>query len=301
MRWLLRALWTGGWGVPVALVAIAALAFAGAYAASSVNSKDGEGARKAADAGAAVVFSGTMQSERGPDGLEWTWIGNFAVMSANGNGRYWLGVKAASLRQPRVLEFEDETGKKRLTGQIGVTPQLYVLGPLTLSGALKLGMRPRPRARTAGGPDRRRLVVFLSQPRLVRHPMVALPGQGFWSTENTSRGLPFNWLRNAGRIDLRAADENAPRAWLTFVAASSETPRTLSVRGGGLSETLKVPKLAAGSTGRRFTLGPIDLRAGQARISVSPRPGPRSVGADVRRLSVRISGLDALPSPSRTD
>ena len=333
LGWL-RVLRTEGWGVPIALVGLAAVAFASAYAASSVNSEDAGAAREER---AAVSFSETLPPEPGPDGLPWTWIGDFAAMSATASGRYWLGVKAASLQRPRVLDFEDASGDKPISAEIGVAPQLYVLGPLDISGRLQLGLRPRPGASTAGLGDDRKLAIFLSQPRLFRHPIIALPGGGFWATETTSRGLPFNWLRGTGQIDLRAADEDlraepvttprdpdspipvqstspppllplprldrsrSRRAWLTFVALSNQTSRTLSVRGGGVSETLEVPNRGPRPAGRRFTVGPIELRDGQATITVTSQPGSRAVGADPRLRSVRLSQLEALPSPPRRE
>lgn len=304
LGWL-RALRPGDWGVPMALVTVAAVAFAAAYAASSGNTEDDQVAKVRQGS---VSLSDTFAAERGPDGLPWTWMSDFAVMSSTGKGRYWLGIKAASRRRPRVLSFEDGTGEKPIMARIGVAPRVYVLGPVDLSARRKFGLSARPGATRVGPGARRKLAVFLSEPRLFRHPIVALPGQGFWPVENPSGSIPFNWLRDTGEITIRAAESTSQRAlvplprlsrsqkvWLTFVAVSSGRPRELSVRGGGASQTLNVPKLGD-STGRRFTVGPIGLRQGLANMTVSPRPGPKSVGGDLRPLSVRLSQLEALPS-----
>src|SRR4051812_25211272 len=55
-----------------------------------------------------VALVTPFHEERGFDGLTWQWMPTRAGLTLTGSGRYWIGFRAHSLRQPRSLVFHSQ-------------------------------------------------------------------------------------------------------------------------------------------------------------------------------------------------
>jgi hypothetical protein len=129
--------------------------------------------------------------------------------------------------------------------------------------------------------------VFLSTLRTFSEPLAALPGAGFWGVE-TVQGVTFNWLRDAGVIDVYSPRVAAGSIWLTFVARSLAEDRTLTASDG-----LTTRRVRIGTSAHLVRLGPFPLVRGRARVLMQPSPGARRYGGDPRPLSVQVALLAA--------
>src|SRR4029077_4137170 len=94
-----------------------------------------------------------------------------------------------------------------------------------------VSLRPSPGAAAASRSDKRRGSVFLSTLRTYQEPLAALPGAGFWGVERV-QGVAFNWLRDAGVVDIYAPRTPSAAIWLTFVGRSLGEGRTLTASSG---------------------------------------------------------------------
>jgi hypothetical protein len=165
-----------------------------------------------------------------------------------------------------------------------VVPAVYVAGPFP-EGVVSL--RPRPGAVVASRSDRRRLSVFLSTLRTYQGPLAALPGAGFWGVESV-QGVVFNWLRDAGFVDIYAPRAHAAHVWLTFVGRSLGEDRTLTASSGQTRS-----RVVVGTSAHLVRIGPFTLAGGRARVLLTPSPGARRYGGDPRLLSIQVALLAA--------
>ena len=167
-------------------------------------------------------------------------------------------------------------------------PRGYVAGPVHLDGLGLYWMEPvRSSAADRGAA---RAEVFLSELRLARRPVAALPLRGFWDTEVLDSGSTYaNWLNARAAVEVVSADPALPRAWVAFDVTSVDRERTLTVSAGGRSRRISVPE--RGSS-RRVVLGPLGLRRGRALLELAS-PDPARYASDQRRRSVYVSDLQA--------
>jgi hypothetical protein len=275
--------------VPYAALLLAIVAIAAAYVTSkrvppSVPRPPGP----VVPAYPAVTLNGAFPLETGPGGTGGQWIGDVASMRLTGISKAWVAFRAVSLRVGRTLTFRDPAGEQA-TAHIGTEPRVYLIGPLS-EGVYAL--RPTPGGVIPSARDPRHLSVFLSTPRTVSRPLAALPGEGFWPNESV-HGVTYNWLRGVGAIDVYALHARADLIWLTFVASSIGSRRTLIAQSGPSAHRVVVP-----TSSRLIRLGPYRLVHGRARISLHTSPGPSRYRVDPRMLSVWIGRLTAYTSPS---
>jgi hypothetical protein len=102
------------------------------------------------------------------------------------------------------------------------------------------------------------------------------------------QGVVFNWLRDAGVVDVYAPHLRAARIWLTFVGRSLGEDRTLTASSGQTSS-----RLVVGTSAHLVRIGPFPLKVGRARVFLRPSPGARSYAGDPRPLSIQVALLAA--------
>jgi hypothetical protein len=129
--------------------------------------------------------------------------------------------------------------------------------------------------------------VFLSTLHTYPKPLAALPGLGFWGVESV-QGVLFNWLRDAGVVDVYAPGAHAARIWLTFVGRSLGGDRTLSASSGQATS-----RVVVGTSAHLVRIGPFPLVGGRARVLVRSSPPARRYGTDPRPLSIQVALLAA--------
>jgi hypothetical protein len=272
--------------VPAAALVLAAVSIAAAYAISQASSPGGAKLGTSATflgEGPAVRVDNAFPVERGPHGTQGQWIGDAASIAPSGVGRFWMTFRAESLRVARTLTFVGSASRS-VAVHVAPQPAAYVVGPLTKGRYL---LQPTPSSDVAPRPDPRRLAIFMSTPRIVRHPVLVTPQAGFWASESAGE-LLFNWLKQAGTITALAPEGETGSLWLTLITRSLGQPRTLTATSGGESHRIVVP-----TEGRTVELGPFRLVHGRANIVVSVSPGPRHYGTDPRLLSVQVTDLAA--------
>jgi hypothetical protein len=137
----------------------------------------------------------------------------------------------------------------------------------------------------------------MSMLRLAKTPIVALPGDGFYATEQDVDGEEFNWLSNQALIDIHSASARTRLVWLHFELGSIDFAREVELSGGGRTYTVTAPPRGAVGAMR---VGPFPLLAGQGTVFVSSTRPPRRYGSDPRRLSVRVGALQAAAAGERT-
>jgi hypothetical protein len=216
-------------------------------------------------------------------GTRWESLAEPGTLRLEGHDRFWLSFRAFSLGAPGGLTVAGDDGN--FTFRLGSAASIHFAGPLYLSGSTDYRLTP-------GGAG----TIFMSDYRLARHPLAAVPEEGFWPTEfRDADGTYFNWLNTAGTIELASRDRSARRMWLAFDLSSVDQPRSVTISGAGQDRRVDAPE--RGSS-RRFVLGPFALGTdGTARLRVSS-PGPQVYGSDPRRRTVRLGALAALPSPT---
>jgi hypothetical protein len=166
---------------------------------------------------------------------------------------------------------------------------VYVVGPFP-EGVVSL--LPRPGAAVASQSDHRRVSTFISSLRSYPAPVAALPGPGFWPVERVP-GVSFNWLGDAGVVDVYSRSHRSGSVWLTFVGRSLVDTRTLSASSGGVTIHTSV-----GTTAHPIRIGPFPLVDGRARVLLRASPGARRYPGDPRALSVQFALLAAQRSGS---
>jgi hypothetical protein len=285
---LRRSLTSGA--IPIAALLLAILALVAAYL-TSLRSSPGQSILPTTGALGHAAYppptlNGAFTAEPGPNGQEWQWVGETASVDLAGPG--WLAFQALSLGVARTLIFRGPVGEVAST-QIGTKPELHLVGPL--SGGVSM-LSSKPGGAVASRRDARRLSVWLSTLRISQQPLAAAPTSGFWPTE-TLGDVAFNWLAGTGAVDVYAGKPGVARIWLTLLARSMGSQRTLvGQSGASISEALVTtsPHLAR--------LGPFPLSRGRARILLSTSPGPNHYGNDQRLLSVQVARLAVHTSPS---
>jgi hypothetical protein len=272
--------------------ALAALSLATVYSTASLQVAEGPAARQ----GPSATITGPYAPEPGPDALGWSWLGDGGSLRVRSDSApFWIGFRAASLRTPRRITVGGAGGSATVT--VGTRPAVQVLGPFRKTGERTLPVTVSPTAKRAGREDPRRVSVNLSTPRLSSTPVVPVPGQGFYYTEFTADGGPFNWLRDRGAIDVRSADSAVRQVWLAFEMRTVDFRRSVRISGPGYAGTVST-SFRSGSAGVAPVVraGPFKLVAGAARVSIRSLGGARRYGADARQMSVRIDRLAAAPT-----
>jgi hypothetical protein len=262
------------------------------YTTASLNGQPGT---SQAARGVPVALGTGFPPELGVDGHLWQWMGSDAGMTLRGgDGPYWVGFRAHSLRTPRTLTFGDRDGGKRQV-RVGTGFGAYVAGPFMLKNGIALDLQASPGARRAAHGDPRKVAIQISDPRTFRRPIAVLPSAGFYQSEGDSRGYQFNWLYRKGNL-LVSGPVAAKQAWVTLRLQSVDTTRHLAVSGPGLSTQVTVPSHGAF---RIVTLGPVSLHGGRATLQLTAKEPPRRYGQDDRLLSVQVqAGAGFTPSAS---
>ena len=272
---------------PLAALVLAAGAIAGAYATSNQDTSAPPPTGVVSSARLQTVtappLQGAFPAEPGPEGAEGQWVGDAASVTVAGFKQSWIAFRGLSLRRDRTLTMTPSRGG-RVTTRIGRLPGIYVAGPFQ-EGTVTI--RSTPGAAVASRTDRRRVSVFLSTLRTIPEPLAALPGAGFWGVERV-QGLAFNWLRDAGVIDVYSPRIRAGSIWLTFVGRSLAEDRTLTASDGSATSRVQI-----GTSGHLVRIGPFPLVRGRARVLLQPSPGARRYGGDPRPLSIQMALLAA--------
>lgn len=249
----------------------------------------------------AAVLSGEPEREKEQrtfvelplsDTRPWLSLDEAAPLRIAGEGRRWLAFRAFSRSAPGRLRIAGDDGT-RFALRLATTPQMYVVGPIQLDGLGSYWLDPEPPPGERTGGNRRE--VFVSELRLSRRPVGALPGKGFWGTEFLDDGAtPANWLKTRATMEVASQDPSLRRASLAFDVSSIDNERVLTVKTAGRSWRVTVPE--RGAT-RHVVIGPFSMRGGRAFVELSS-PGALRYGADPRRRTVRVSALEALVAPS---
>lgn len=271
---------------PLAALGLAAAAIGGAYATSNRSTPASPRANPGitpTQADTAPTLQGAFPAEPGPEGVQGQWIGDLASVSIGGFKQSWIAFRALSLRRDRTLSVTSARGQSFAT-HIGVAPSVYMAGPFP-EGVISL--HPAPGAVVASRGDRRRLSVFLSTLRTYPEPLAALPGAGFWGIERAP-GVAFNWLRDAGVVDIYAPRTTSTHIWLTFVGRSLGADRTLTASSGQTTSRVLI-----GTSAHLVRIGPFPLVHGRAHVLMSPSPGARRYAGDARPLSIQVALLAA--------
>jgi hypothetical protein len=226
--------------------------------------------------------------ELGPDGQTWQWIGTTGGLTVKATGRAWLTLRARSLRRPRTLFFQTQSGQQ-IPLELGTRAAAHVVGPFDFHNTAEIGIEPKPGPARASRDDPRYLSAFVSNLRLAPEPAAAQPTVGFYLTEYGPAMAPFNWLRDRGKIEVAAGPAES-RVWLRFEASSIDSDRDVQFSAGRARHRVTVPG------GRRRTaiaVGPFRLVNGHATVSVDSLTPPRRYGEDPRPLSVRVAAMRA--------
>ena len=113
------------------------------------------------------------------DTLRWESLDAAAPLRLSGEGEYWLTFRAFSPGTPARLRVRTDQADL-FAVRVSRAPRGYVAGPVDLDGLRRYWLEPVP----SGAADRgsTRVEVFLSELRLARRPVAALPLRGFWDT-----------------------------------------------------------------------------------------------------------------------
>jgi hypothetical protein len=214
-------------------------------------------------------------------GLRWFSLERSGPLKLSGSGTYWVAFRAFARGGRATLTMTGEDGT-RFSVPVGPDPAIQLAGPIEVRGATTYWLAAGER----GGE------IFSSGHRLVRRPLGALPGSGFWAP---AAGDPRDsvWLNSAGVVDVAAAGRPPAQVWLTFEATSVDRRRTLTIGMGAAQHRVDVPE--RGSR-KRVTVGPFPTTRGRVRVRFHSR-GPVIRGGDPRLRTVRISELEAHPTP----
>lgn len=278
------------WALPGASVCLAVAALGGAYGSVV----------PLASAGAArVAFLDTFAPTRAADGVVWRWMSDSTRVVLRDRGRRWLAFRAVSHRIPRRLTLSSRSGKsagltRRRPLRLRVVPRqrTYLVGPVAVKGVEVLHLTARPPAQSRGF-GRRRVSIRLSRPVLVARPAAAIPTAGFFPTQFDDDGVPFNWLRRSGKLELVNAGARLRRAWVSFWANPSRRTRVLRLTGRSHTDRATVLRDAP----RRVTVGPFLLHRGRASLAVAAKPPPDLDPGSGRRVSIAISGIRVTRTP----
>jgi hypothetical protein len=214
-------------------------------------------------------------------GLRWASLDQPAPVRLAGNGTYWIAFRAFARKRPTVLSITGEDGTRRRVS-IGTEPSIHLVGPLPVRGGAAYWLAPEA---GSGG-------VFTSAQRLVDRPLAALPGVGFWSPAASDPAFS-TWLNTVGTVDVAGTGPPPARVWLSFELMSVDRRRTLTVSAGPARYELTAPERG---TRRRVTVGPFQTRGGRVSVRFSS-PGAVIQGTDPRLRTVRLSALEAHPTP----
>jgi hypothetical protein len=259
------------WAVPALCLLVAAIALAAAWASGSPDQKKPEPA-----------FVGFPDSS----GARWQSLSASGSLRLTGEGKFWLAFRGFSLGKSAVLSVAGDDGSQA-TLRLGERPGVHFVGPLYLNGGGTYFLD-----RESAGPQAEERTIFVSEPRLARRPLAALPAAGFWPAEFLKADDTYaNWLHSRGTIIIASRSRTLTEAWIAFNLTSIDTERTVTVDDRRRRSRIRAPERGAN---RRITLGPFRLRNGRARLTVSS-PGPLVYGGDPRRRSVRLSSLEAFP------
>lgn len=243
--------------------------------------------------GVPVALDTGFPPETGLDGHQWQWMGSDAGMALKGgDGNYWVGFRARSLRRPRTLTFRDRDGAERKV-RIGTGFGTYVAGPFDLKNGAALELHATPGAQRAAKNDPRKLAIQLSEQRTFRAPAATLPATGFYAAESDSSGYQLNWLYKKGKL-LVSAPPATKQVWVTMRVTSVDTERHLAVSGPGLDTEVTVPR--HGKFGF-VTVGPVSLTGGRATLALTAKEPPRRYGQDDRLLSVQVQSQAEFARP----
>jgi len=270
------------------------LCIAGLVTLYTTASLNGEPSNNEVPQGVPIAFRTGFPPEVGLDGHLWQWMSSDAGMALKGgDGNYWVGFRARSLRSPRTLTFRDRDGQEREV-RIGTKFGTYVAGPFELDNGTALELNATPGGRRAARNDPRKLSIQFSDPRTFRGPLATLPAAGFYPSESDGRGNQLNWLNRKGKL-LLTAPPTAKRAWVTMRLTSVDVARHLAVSAPGVDTVLDVP-----SHGRYrvVTVGPVSLTGGKAALVLSAKEPPRRYGQDDRLLSVQVQSTASLTASS---
>jgi hypothetical protein len=243
----------------------------------------------------AAILSGSPQAHEqrraflsypASSGVRWTSVEQFGPVDLGGQGTYWMAFRAFATGGPHSVRLQGADAT-RFVVPIGARPAIHFVGPIVLQGASTYWLNAAPAHTPAGQ-------VLVSEFRLVRGRLAALPGAGFWPTDfDPGSDTYANWLNSIGSVDVASGDPATRSAMVSFDASSIDHPRTVTVSGGGRRATLRIPQ--KGSS-RHFALGPFRLVDGRVRLRFVS-PGPAVYGSDPRRRSILVDSLAASPVP----
>jgi hypothetical protein len=267
------------WAIPLACLAVA-----GAAAAAAVLSGKPQPPKQ--DTANFIFFPDSS-------GVRWSSLDKPGPLVLGGRGNRWLAFRGFSLGQAGSVSLLSDGGTRYGT-PIDTTPKVHLIGPIDLTGRTAFWLTPGPaanRPRSPAGGE-----IFLSQYRLFRYPLAALPGPGFWpSGVDPIDPTGAQWLNTQGTVDVAAASRALTRFWLSFAVTSVDKARTLTLSQGARAFRVSVPQKG---TSRTATVGPFGLSGGRTQVRFSS-PGPAVYAGDLRRRSVEISKLEPLPLPPR--
>jgi hypothetical protein len=122
-------------------------------------------------------------------------------------------------------------------------------------------------------------------------PALATVASGFFDTERTASGAPFNWMsQDQGTIELAGTCRGC-RGVLEMNVLSFATPRLVTIRSG---DRVLLKRWVSTPTQIRL---PLTYRAPGQTLTIATDPGPQSIheavptSGDMRSVSIQVSGL----------